>query len=241
MKNRKTLLISLGVVLIILIGLFIGTFFNKKEDKKEKNDWPLEINEIYKIVNNINLYNLDNNKEYDYKVLNDENKHMMLFNYLNLKGLLNDDLSIDKMDSASVELFGEKIDYGNLLIAYDKYVYQRDQDKIYRNKLEYAPTYSFAVDVVNYEVKGKDITLDIKISGVSSADGSSSNQYRYKFLKSKDNYKLVSISLISISEVSSVKGETDAEMKNELDNTSDSVSNDNNEDIGNNISESPLE
>lgn len=189
MNKTKSLIVLLGCILICGIVILVKLFASNDTDEMLKN-YPQEIQDVYKITKNVFVSGMQEEKEYDYQILDDKNKCMMLFNYLNYKGWLKDEISFDTMDIALNSLFGNSFDYGNLLYTYEKYVYQNDGTKIIRNVLTSETSYDYETKIENYHIDGNLITLDMKV------DGSANNAiYQYIFEKNSNDYRLQKIYL----------------------------------------------
>lgn len=190
MKNQKMLIAV--VVCIIVCGIFFAIrLLSKNEDENLKN-YPQEIQEVYNITKYVSVSGMQEGMEHDFQALDDKNKCIMLFNYLEYKGWLQEEISFDTMDTALNNLFGNTFDYVNLLFTYGKYVYQNDGTKIERSVLTSKATYEYTTKIDDYSIDENQVTLDMKISG-----NGEEAIYRYVFEKNSNDYRLVSISLNS--------------------------------------------
>ena len=189
MKNQKFIIVL--IVCIIACGVFfaINLLGEKDEDKNLKN-YPQEIQDVYAITKFVSISGMQEGKKYDFQVLDDKNRFMMLFNYLEYKGWLQEEISFDTMNTALQSLYGTTFDYGNFIFTYGKYVYQNDGNRIIGSALTNETTYEYSTKIESYSIKGNQITLDMKITG-SVEDAI----YHYEFEKSNGDYRLIHISL----------------------------------------------
>lgn len=189
MKKEKIVIVL--VVCIFVCGIFLAMhLLGRNDEENALKNYPQEIQDVYAITKLVSISGMQEGKEYGFEVLDDKNKCMMLFNYLNYKGWLKEEISFDTMDRAINSLFGNPFDYGNLLFTYGKYVYQNDGTKIERNVLTNETSFDYTTKVENYKIEGNQVTLDMKISG-----NGSDAVYRYVFEKNNDGYRLQKISL----------------------------------------------
>lgn len=195
MDKKKILIITLLVILVIVLALVL--FKKEKVQTGNGSNMTKEVEDVYKIVSFVNFGNLEINKEYSTKDISNDSKIYMIFNYLNLKEKIDDNIACSELDKFSESLFNEGVNYDELLLNYDGYIYQKDKDKIVRSKLDIKPTKNYNTEVDSYSIEGNNIILSVKITGgINNSELKGVKILKYVFVNNSEEYGFKSVTLI---------------------------------------------
>lgn len=198
MKNK--VIIFIGVALLIIACIWIFLDFNKLGDNTQEdtsNNNPKEVEDAFSIVKNVYISNLDSDNDYDFNVIDDTNKYIMIINYLSLKDKVKDEISLDTFLEASNSLFNEKVDCDNLELIINDYGFRKEGNSIKRIKLENPVRENFTTSLEKYSIEGNKIILEVKIKDtLKDYEDKGSKIVRYVFKVNNGDYTLESIKLV---------------------------------------------
>ena len=224
-KKNITIMATILAVVIVAIVLY---FIFRRDDEFVLNPIydvePEEVQELYSGMSEVSCYggwylniDVDNEKNIDIQDIDNNLLIDYVFNYMDKKGLLEDEFELDLFEDAVDLLFFEELDLTDIIdeYSYGGYSYTKKNRMITRKKNECVSNMNYVSQLSGYAFNEELLSVDVNIGYLKDGilydiedtklgkyDGNPENigfmfdaspYYRFNYVKIEDNFKLESV------------------------------------------------